>query len=210
MRSYSTRVASALMTLFPSALFTTMASASSMTPFFIPWSSSPAPVMASSRKISTMSRTVTSLCPTPTVSTRMTPYPAASQSSRVSRLLRVSPPRVPPEGEGRMKAFGSRDRFSIRVLSPRMLPLVTLLLGSTARTATLCPSRQRSTPSASMKVLLPAPGTPVIPTRTAWPVRGRTPAMTCWARSKCAAALLSTSVMARESTVRSPASTPST
>ena len=85
-----------------------------------------------------------------------------------------------------------------------------MLLGSTASTATLCPRSQSHVPSASMNVLLPAPGTPVMPTRTARPVRGSTAEMTCRARSKWAGALLSTSVMARERIARSPSSTPST
>ena len=40
------------------------------------------------------------------------------------------------DGEGRIKAFGLCDNSSIRVLSPRILPPVTSLLGSIARTAT--------------------------------------------------------------------------
>ena len=88
-------------------------------------------------KKSTMERTVVSDCPTPTVSTRMTLQPAASQSIMVSRLLRATPPNVPPEGEGLIKQFGSLERFCILVLSPRMEPPVMELVGSTARTATL-------------------------------------------------------------------------
>ena len=55
----------------------------------------------------------------------------------VSRLFLATPPRVPPEGEGLMKQFGSRDSFCILVLSPRMEPPVMELVGSTASTATL-------------------------------------------------------------------------
>ena len=44
----------------PSALFTTSRSASSMTPFFRPWSSSPAPGWSSTTKVSTMEATATS------------------------------------------------------------------------------------------------------------------------------------------------------
>ena len=51
----------------------------------------------------------------------------------------------------------------MRVLSPRMLPPDTGLDGSTLSTATRSPrSRTRCTPSASINVLLPTPGTPVI------------------------------------------------
>ena len=181
-----------------------------MMPFLIPCNSSPAPAIISSRKKSTIERTVVSLWPTPTVSTRITSKPAASQTRMVSRLLRATPPRVPPEGEGRMKARRSRDSNSIRVLSPRMLPRVTVLLGSTASTATLWPCAHRCRPSASIKVLLPPPGTPVMPTRIELPVWGNSCRSTSWPMSKCAWALLSTRVMACPRTLRSPASTPAT
>ena len=73
----------------------------------------------------------------------------------------------PLEGDGRMKAASCCASRSIRVLSPRMLPPVTGLLGSTASTATRWPAPIRCSPNASMKVLLPTPGGPVIPTRCA-------------------------------------------
>ena len=123
--------------LSPSALLTTIASASSITPFLMPCNSSPAPVSTMSIKKSTIERTVTSLCPTPTVSTRIISYPAASQSSMVSLLLRATPPSVPPAGDGRIYASGCFVNVSIRVLSPKILPFVTWLVGSTASTATL-------------------------------------------------------------------------
>ena len=49
-----------------------------------------------------MLATVTSDCPTPTVSTRMTSYPAASSSTIVSRVALATPPSVPDVGDGRM------------------------------------------------------------------------------------------------------------
>ena len=48
-----------------------------------------------------MPATTVSDWPTPTVSTRTTSKPAASQSSMVSRVIRATPPSVPPDGEGR-------------------------------------------------------------------------------------------------------------
>ena len=78
------RVASGM--LSPSALFTASASAISRMPFLIPCSSSPAPGSISTRKKSTIDATVTSDWPTPTVSTRITSYPAASQTSIPSRV----------------------------------------------------------------------------------------------------------------------------
>ena len=63
-----------------------------------------------------MSATIVSDCPTPTVSTNTTSYPAASQTSMLSRVLRATPPSVPAEGEGRMNACGSVDSLIIRRL----------------------------------------------------------------------------------------------
>ena len=104
----------------------------------------------------------------PTVSTSTTSKPAASHTSIASRVRWATPPSEPPEGDGRMKARSSWARLSMRVLSPRMLPPVTGLLGSTASTATRWPFDQQCRPrSVSMKVLLPTPGGPVMPTRSA-------------------------------------------
>lgn len=50
-------------------------------------------------------------------------------------------------------------------LSPRILPPDIVDDGSTASTQTLFPALARRTPSASMKVDLPAPGGPMIPRR---------------------------------------------
>ena len=110
-----------------------------MIPRLIPWSSSPAPGAAIRQKQSTMSATATSDCPTPTVSTTMTSKPAASHSSAASRVRRATPPIEPPEGDGRMKACGSRASRSMRVLSPRIDPPLRRLDGSTASTATRWP-----------------------------------------------------------------------
>lgn len=103
----------------------------------------------------------------------------------VSRLLRATPPSIPPDGDGRIKAFSQRDRFSILVLSPRMLPPVTVLDGSTASTATFLPkSLQSIVPKASMNVDLPAPGTPVMPIRNDFPLCGKRDANSSCAFSK--------------------------
>ena len=60
----------------------------------------------------------------------------------------------------------------MRVLSPRIEPPVRPLDGSTASTATRWPAAVSMVPKASMKVLLPTPGTPVMPTRCAPPACG--------------------------------------
>jgi hypothetical protein len=87
-----------------------------------------------------------------------------------SRVRWATPPSEPPLGEGRMNASSRWARRSMRVLSPRMLPPVTGLDGSTASTATREPCSIRCRPRLSMKVLLPTPGGPVMPTRTPAPV----------------------------------------
>ena len=57
----------------------------------------------------------------------------------VSRVLAATPPSVPEDGEGRMKALGSAASRAMRVLSPRIEPPVRVEDGSTASTATLWP-----------------------------------------------------------------------
>ena len=151
--------------LSPSALFMTIASAISMMPRLIPCSSSPVPANCISRKKSTIECTAVSLCPTPTVSTKIVSKPAASHRMMVSRVLRATPPRDPAVGLGRMKAFFSLESCSIRVLSPRIDPPERSLLGSMARTASLRPCLTRCIPKVSIEVLFPAPGTPVMPIR---------------------------------------------
>ncbi len=158
----------------PSALFTTTRSASSMIPRLSPWSSSPPPGATSTRNRSTIAATLTSDCPTPTVSTSTTSKPAASHNSMASRVRRATPPRVPPVGEGRTNARGDRLSCSMRVLSPRIDPPLRVLDGSTANTATRCSCATRKPPSASMKVDLPAPGAPEMPTRMDFPACGST------------------------------------
>ena len=84
----------------------------------------------------------------------------------VSRVFLATPPKEVPEADGRIKALLFLTNSSILVLSPKILPLVILLLGSTAKTATFLFSVVRCVPKASIKVLLPTPGTPVIPILT--------------------------------------------
>ena len=67
----------------------------------MPCSSSPAPGNSSTAKVSTISATAVSDWPVPTVSTMTTSKPAASQRSIASRVRAATPPRLPPEGEGR-------------------------------------------------------------------------------------------------------------
>ena len=93
--------------------------------------------------------------PTPTVSTSTTSKPAASHSSRASRVRRATPPSSPPAGEGRMNASGSRARRSIRVLSPRIEPpAASCSTGRRPARRRRWPAPVRWRPKASMKVRL--------------------------------------------------------
>ena len=158
-------------TLSPSHLLITMPSEISMMPRLMPCSSSPVPATCMSRKKSTMEWQAVSLWPTPTVSTNILSKPAASQRIIVSRVFRATPPKEPAEGLGRMNESGCTASFSMRVLSPRMLPLVRSLEGSMANTASRPPfSRRMWMPNSSMLVDLPAPGTPLMPTRMEFPL----------------------------------------
>jgi len=92
----------------------------------------------------------------------------------------------------------------MRVLSPRIEPPERDEDGSIASTATLWPRPVSRVPSASMKVLLPTPGTPEMPTRTALPLSGSTACRTASASARWRGLVLSISVIARASPVRSP------
>ena len=152
--------------LSPSALLITIASAISIIPRFIPCNSSPAPANFNNKKKSTIECTTVSDCPTPTVSIIIVSNPAASHKIILSRVFWATPPKEVPEGEGLIKAFSSVTRASILVLSPKIEPLFTELLGSTANTATFLPCAVKYLPKVSIKVLFPTPGTPVIPILT--------------------------------------------
>ena len=132
-------------------------------PLLIPCNSSPPPGFRSTMKISVISNTSVSDCPTPTVSTRVTLNPAASTMAMDSLVERFTPPKLSPEGEGLMNTFLSRLRDAILVLSARMEPPLMDEVGSTARMANRLPSFRISCPSASIKVDLPTPGVPEIP-----------------------------------------------
>ncbi|MBA7564993.1 hypothetical protein ES708_06662 [subsurface metagenome] len=173
-----------------------MASAISIIPRLIPCSSSPAPANINNRKKSTIECTAISDCPTPTVSIKMVSNPAASHKIMVSLVFLATPPNEPAVGEGRINALGSAASFSILVLSPIILPLERALLGSMAKTASFLSNPVTYVPSASINVLLPTPGTPVIPTRTDFPQRGRHCSIISWAITWWSDKELSISVIA--------------
>ena len=114
-----------------------------------------------------------------------------------SRVARATPPRCRPEGDGRTKAPSRLLRSDIRVRSPRIDPPVRRELGSTATTPTCSPASTSRDPRALMKVDLPAPGTPLMPTRIADPVYARSRPSSSLAASRCSARVDSTRVIAR-------------
>ena len=101
---------------------------------------------------------------------------AGYHQARVEALIDVVAPTLAAlltKIDGRTKALGSTASRAIRVLSPRIEPPVRVEDGSTASTATLYPCAVRWLPSVSMVSDLPTPGAPVMPTRMAWPVAGK-------------------------------------
>ena len=83
-----------------------------------------------------------------------------------------------------MKARSLRDSSSMRVLSPRIEPPPRFDEGSIASTASERPFSMSESPKRSMKVDLPTPGTPVMPSRTDFPECGNTSASSASARSR--------------------------
>src|SRR6056297_1365340 len=126
----------------------------------------------------------------------------------LSRVFCATPPKEVPEGEGRIKAFGSLAKVSIRVLSPKILPLLRELVGSTAKTATLFPWSVKVLPNVSIKELLPTPGTPVIPKRILFVGCVKHFSIMALAFSKCAVLVLSNKVMALASIALLPSKIP--
>jgi hypothetical protein len=86
--------------------------------------------------------------------------------------LRATPPRLPPDGEGLINALSERDRYSMRVLSPSILPRVIELDGSIANIAGRRSFSIKNKPNFSINELFPAPGMPVIPMRIEFPEYG--------------------------------------
>ena len=152
-----------------SNLLTTNTSAISITPALKACTASPAAGVRMSTVVSATRAMSTSLCPTPTVSTKMRSNPKASNRARVATVAPARPPRAPRLASERMYTPWSWWWRIMRMRSPRMAPPVKGLLGSTASTATRSPRLRASSISRSVRVLLPAPGLPVRPTTLAWP-----------------------------------------
>ena len=152
-----------------------------------------------------MSATAASDWPTPTVSTITRSKPAASQAIIASRVRRATPPRVPPAGEARTKLFSLRASSGIRILSPRIEPPDRSLEGSIASTASRRPAAMARVPKASMKVDLPTPGAPEMPSLTALPACGSNAWSNASAGSRSSSRVDSMRVIAAASARRSPA-----
>ena len=136
------------------------------------------------------------------------PPPRRAASFRGVR--RATPPRVPPAGEGRMKACGSRLRaFPCGSCRPGCCRRRVCWWDRWPGRRACALSDQSIQPSASMNVLLPTPGTPVMPTRLDLPVCGSNSSQDLL-RLRCVPRghWLSMSVIARGQASRgSPAST---
>jgi hypothetical protein len=99
-------------------------SAISITPFFEPYNPSPPPGGTTYTTKSTTLSTSISDYPTPTVSTITISKPTLSHSYYTSAVLSATPPNTPLVGDGLTYALGSKDNFSILVLSPKIDPPV--------------------------------------------------------------------------------------
>jgi hypothetical protein len=106
----------------------------------------------------------TSLCPTPTVSTRITSQPAASSTRSACGVVHARPPRWPREAIERMYTSRSSAWSCIRTRSPRRAPPEKGDDGSTASTPTRFPAARSWPTNAEVDVDLPTPGEPVMPT----------------------------------------------
>ena len=160
-----------------SALFTTNTSAISMRPAFIACTASPASGTSVTTTVSATRITSSSVWPTPTVSTYTTSLPQASSSLWAAQTTRDRPPCAPLVARLRMNTPRSRKCCCIRMRSPSTAPPLNGLVGSTASTPTLSPSSREVRTKPSTRVLLPAPGGPVMPTvyaRPAWAWVART------------------------------------
>ena len=71
------------------------------------WTASPIPGATSTRVVSAREAISTSACPTPTVSTRTAPKPAASSTRSACGVAAASPPRWPRLAMDRMNTPGS-------------------------------------------------------------------------------------------------------
>ena len=127
------------------------------------WIESPDSGTRATTVVSALRTMSSSVWPTPTVSSRIQPKPAASISLITSPVARERPPRLPRVAMLRMKTSGSSVCVCIRIRSPSTAPPLNGLDGSTAMMPTALPSRRSSVVSRSTSVDLPAPGGPVTP-----------------------------------------------
>ena len=108
------------------------------------------------------------------------PFPAGSATDLMFRTLAGSMEKGlgqkviidPKPGDSMLARFGPGPKG---LMASEVRPLD----GSMASTATLWPAAVRFRPNASMVVDLPAPGTPVIPSRWARPVSGMSCSSSC-------------------------------
>ena len=143
-----------------------------MIPAFSACTESPEPGISASTTVSAIESTPTSLWPVPTVSRKTTSLPDASSRSSAWSVDSARPPAWPRVPIERMKTPGSRKWSVSRIRSPSSAPCVNGLDGSTETTPTVFPSGRTCATSAAIRLDLPTPGGPVMPTACARPVCG--------------------------------------
>ena len=146
-----------------SALLIVNRSPISSIPALIAWISSPMPGITTTIVVSAVLTMSTSDCPTPTVSTIITSMPKASINLTASPAFWDRPPRLPRVAIERTKIPSSAVRSIILIRSPKIAPPEYGLVGSIATIPTVLPRLRYSLANLSVRVLLPAPGGPVIP-----------------------------------------------
>ena len=134
-----------------------------MMPDFMVCTSSPASGTTTTTVVSARPAISISLCPTPTVSTIISSKPATDISCVISKICVCSPPSAPLLASDLIYTFGWLYHSLILIRSPKSAPKLKGEEGSTQTTPTFFPAATQFAIKASTKVLLPAPGGPVIP-----------------------------------------------
>ena len=123
-----------------SLLLTTKTSAISRMPALAAWIESPIPGATMTSVVSASEAISSSAWPTPTVSIRTTPNPAASRMRSAWGVAQASPPSWPRLAIDRMNTPSSVAWSCIRTRSPSSAPPLNGDVGSTASTPTRWPA----------------------------------------------------------------------
>ena len=151
-------------------MLTTNTSAISRIPAFSIWTSSPLPGWSNTVTVSAVLMMSTSFWPAPTVSTMIRSFPNASSAFTASAVAIETPPRLPRALIDRKKTSMSPMFEAIRIRSPSTAPPVNGEEGSMPMIPTVRPWSRYVFATLSTRVDLPAPGLPVMPMTSAFPV----------------------------------------